>query len=303
MKCSSVAALLITSLPWIFLLLPSFGAQTKLICPEQPIKSLAGDDVILTCQLHPSMSASSETVVWTKPGLDPKYVYFHKNGKLRKDNQNPSYSGRTRLSEKDLVDGKVSLEIRSVKISDEGEYWCILESMQTEASVQLSVGAVSEPFIGISQNNSGDVALQCRCEGWYPEPELMWLDGEGNPLPAENKDTFRHPDGLFSVSSRLTVTQRNSHSFTCRVCQEKINKTRETTFYLPANCSSQNCHYCIWCPFVSFIVVIISIIVTYKLTKNVKGSSFKVDSKDFNHPKSFIELPKSESESFMPGVV
>uniref|UniRef100_A0A8C4H1C8 Ig-like domain-containing protein n=1 Tax=Dicentrarchus labrax TaxID=13489 RepID=A0A8C4H1C8_DICLA len=114
--------------------------QSELICSHQPIVALAGDDVILPCYLDPPISASSETVEWTRPGLDPKYIHFHQDGQPVYHSQNPSYYLRTRLFEAELQNGNVSMKIFRVKISDAGKYFCFLESMLKEASIQLTVG-------------------------------------------------------------------------------------------------------------------------------------------------------------------
>ncbi|XP_051249864.1 putative selection and upkeep of intraepithelial T-cells protein 1 homolog isoform X2 [Dicentrarchus labrax] len=209
------------------------AGQSELICSHQPIVALAGDDVILPCYLDPPISASSETVEWTRPGLDRKYIHVHHNGRLIYLHQNPSYFLRTRLFVDKLQNGNVSMKIFKVKISDAGNYFCILESMLKEASIQLTVGAASTPIIEVVSNNSRSVVLQCESKGWYPEPEVVWLDGEGNLLSAGPTETVRGPDDLYTVSSRVTVEKRHSNNFTCRVQQKDINQTRETHIYVP----------------------------------------------------------------------
>ncbi|XP_067380127.1 butyrophilin subfamily 3 member A2-like isoform X2 [Channa argus] len=76
--------------------------------------------------------------------------------------------------------------------------------------------------------DSGGMVLQCESKGWYPEPEVLWLDGEGNFLSAGPTETVRGPDGLYNVSSRVTVGKRHGHRFTLRVQQNNTNQTRET---------------------------------------------------------------------------
>ncbi|XP_051250669.1 butyrophilin subfamily 2 member A2-like isoform X1 [Dicentrarchus labrax] len=207
--------------------------QSELICSHQPIVALAGDDVILPCYLDPPISASSETVEWTRPGLDPKYIHFHQDGRLMFETQNPSYNNRTRLFVDELQNGNVSMKIFKVKISDAGKYFCFLEPMLKEASIQLTVGVVSTPIIEVVSNNNSSKVLQCESKGWYPEPEVVWLDGEGNLLSAGPTETVRGPDDLYTVSSRVTVEKRHSNNFTCRVQQKDINQTRETHIYVP----------------------------------------------------------------------
>ena len=77
------------------------------------------------------------------------------------------------------------------------------------------------------------VVLQCESTGWYPEPEVLWLDGEGNLLSAGPTETVRGPDDLYTVSSRVTVEKRHSNSFTCRVQQNHINQIREAHIQVP----------------------------------------------------------------------
>ena len=97
-----------------------------------------------------------------------------------------------------------------------------------------SSGAASSPSISLSglDRNNGGVVLQCESTGWYPEPEVFWLDGEGNLLSAGPTETVRGPDDLYTVSSRVTVEKRHSNSFTCRVQQNHINQTRETQIHI-----------------------------------------------------------------------
>uniref|UniRef100_A0A8C4DKY6 Ig-like domain-containing protein n=1 Tax=Dicentrarchus labrax TaxID=13489 RepID=A0A8C4DKY6_DICLA len=229
----SLMTCIITILLFLVCSLVCVAEQSELICSHQPIVALAGDDVILPCYLDPPISASSETVVWTRPGLDPKYIHVHHNGRLVYETQNPSYFLRTRLFVDELQNGNVSMKIFKVKISDAGKYFCFLRSMLKKASIQLTVGVVSTPIIEIVSNNNSSKVLQCESKGWYPEPEVVWLDGEGNLLSAGPTETVRGPDDLYTVSSRVTVEKRHSNNFTCRVQQKDINQTRETHIYVP----------------------------------------------------------------------
>ncbi|XP_051250249.1 butyrophilin subfamily 1 member A1 isoform X15 [Dicentrarchus labrax] len=261
-------------LSFIILLIVTFevcvAEQSELICSHQPIVAMAGDDVILPCYLDPPISASSETVVWTKPGLDPKYIHFHRDGRLIYDNQNPSYNFRTRLFVDELQNGNVSMKIFNAKISDAGKYFCILESMLEEASIQLTVGVISTPITEVILHNFKDIVLRCESKGWYPEPEVVWLDGEGNLLSAGPTETVRGPDDLYTVSSRVTVEKRHSNIFICRVQQKDINQTRETHIYVPVQSSSDRIRIIIILPVCIIVLFIITtlIICTKRNQKN-----------------------------------
>uniref|UniRef100_A0A671TNM7 Ig-like domain-containing protein n=1 Tax=Sparus aurata TaxID=8175 RepID=A0A671TNM7_SPAAU len=121
-----------------------------------------------------------------------------------------------------------------------------------------SSGSVASPFIaGININSTAKV-LQCESTGWYPEPEVFWLDGEGNLLSAGPTETVRGPDDLYTVSSRVTVEKRHSNSFTCRVQQNHINQITETNIQISADCleaTSCSAHVAVLVVFVLLFIV------------------------------------------------
>ena len=65
------------------------------------------------------------------------------------------------------------------------------------------------------------------------------MDGEGHVLSAGPTETVRGPDGLYTVSSRVTVEKRHRNNFTCRVQQKDINQIRETQIHV----SGRNDHF------------------------------------------------------------
>ncbi|KAM8747605.1 butyrophilin subfamily 1 member A1-like isoform 3-T3 [Acanthopagrus schlegelii] len=264
-KTDGVSFSTFTVLLYLIFFIPCVGVEFKLVSTNQPIVALAGDDVILPCHLRPPISASYMTVMWTKPGLIPEYVHFHQDGHLLSETQNPSYFLRTGLFIDELRHGNFSIKICRVKISDAGRYICKLPSMGKEAPVQLTVGAVCTPFIEVVSDKKGHVVLQCNSTGWYPEPEVFWLDGEGNLLSAGPTETVRGPDDLYTVSSRVTVEKRHSNSFTCRVQQNHINQIRETHIHVPADfITVQSSSPRLWIVLIVSTLCIIIIILTMK---------------------------------------
>ncbi|XP_059210319.1 butyrophilin subfamily 3 member A2-like [Centropristis striata] len=215
-----------------FLLLTRYcGGQPKVVGPSMPIVTLAGDDIMLPCHLEPAVDAASTAVEWTRPDLTPRFVHLWRSGEELLDDQHPSYKDRTSASLCRLNRGDISLKLSKVKLSDAGKYRCFLPELErdSDAMVQLVVGVVSSLSVEISKVSSGvTLLLDCESSGWYPEPEVLWLDGEGKLLSAGPTETVRGPDDLYTVSSRVTVEKRHSNSFTCRVHQKDTNHTRET---------------------------------------------------------------------------
>ncbi|XP_065806585.1 DNA ligase 1-like isoform X2 [Labrus bergylta] len=213
-------------------LMNSCRAQSEVIVPSQPVVSLVGEDVILPCHLDPVMNAFDMIVEWVRPDPNPRFVLVWRHGQELETIKHPSFSGRTSVFIDELEKGNISLKLSKVKVSDEGGYKCFLPTLSKTSTVQLVVGAVSSPVVQMIKNNNG-VLLECESADWYPEPEMVWLDGEGNLLSAEPTETVRGPDGLYTVSSRVTVEKRHGRKFTCRVTQRKINQTREKHLTIP----------------------------------------------------------------------
>ncbi|TDG99389.1 hypothetical protein EPR50_G00193820 [Perca flavescens] len=216
----------------LVLLMHSGGGQSQVISTSQPIVAKVGDDITLPCHLETAVDATDLTVEWARLDLEPRFVYLRRDGMELQLEEHPLYMGRTSLSTNKLKCGDISLKLSKVKLSDAGTYKCLVPKSGTEHVVELTVGSVSSPEIKISKVSNG-VVLQCESKGWYPEPEVLWLDGEGNLLSAGPSETVRGPDDLYTVSSRVTVDKRHSNSFTCRVQQKDTNQTRETTIHLP----------------------------------------------------------------------
>uniref|UniRef100_A0A671TL08 Ig-like domain-containing protein n=1 Tax=Sparus aurata TaxID=8175 RepID=A0A671TL08_SPAAU len=152
--------------------------HVQVVGPAQPVVAAVGQDIVLPCHLEPAANASEMTVEWTRPDLEPRFVYVWRDGVELESKKHPVYEGRTSVFSDELKRGNISLKLSRVRISDEGRYRCFIPDVG-DSSVQLIPG------------NSGHVVLQCESTGWYPEPEVFWLDGEGNLLSAGPTETVR----------------------------------------------------------------------------------------------------------------
>ncbi|XP_078019985.1 uncharacterized protein LOC117245887 isoform X4 [Epinephelus lanceolatus] len=217
------------------LLTHSVTGQSPLMGSSQPIVATVGDDIILPCHLEPAVDVAAMTLEWTRSDLDPEFVFVWRAGQDLVHTKHPSYKGRTSLFSDELKRGNISLKLSDVRPSDAGRYKCFIPDMRKGSFIELVVGAASSPVISLAgiDRDKGGVVLQCESAGWYPEPEVLWLDGEGKLLSAGPTETVRGPDDLYTVSSRVTVEKRHSNSFTCRVQQRNINQTTETYIYIP----------------------------------------------------------------------
>ncbi|KAM3590343.1 uncharacterized protein V6R79_007801 [Siganus canaliculatus] len=237
-----VGLVLVLFLSWG--LVDSDSVERQLICSQQPITALVGDDVILPCHLQPPVSAADWTVEWSKPGLNPESVHYHENGRVNFEEQNPSFSDRTSLSVDDMKTGDVSLRIFSVEKNDSGIYKCFLPSIKKEASIELIVG---EPvLIGSSETVQAkvffNVVLQCHLEPpldvtnlfveWRHKNKIVHVYRKGKDDPELQNERFRGRTSLFhqemtrgKISLKLSrVTPEDSGEFTCFI--PKLEKGR-----------------------------------------------------------------------------
>ncbi|KAJ0055926.1 hypothetical protein NL108_016124 [Boleophthalmus pectinirostris] len=223
---SSALLLSLLLLLLLLLLIPPCQSEYVMVAPSQPIIVSVGSDVTLPCQLEPVKDLRNMVVEWARHDLTPRYVHIRRDGLDFLLDQNSLYLGRTSLSERRLQQGDMSLSLTRVRPSDVGTYTCYMPQTDTEVEVTLLVVSVAPPSVSLTKERSGSPVLRCESRGWYPGPELEWLDSEGTVL-LRTEAQRGESDELFTVSSRLSVEQRLGNTFTCRVKQQESGQSRE----------------------------------------------------------------------------
>ncbi|XP_060730889.1 butyrophilin subfamily 1 member A1-like [Tachysurus vachellii] len=215
----------------VTLILVSFiesrSESLQVIGPEAPLVAVAGEDLVLPCFIKPNTSAVDMTVEWFKLDVKDSLVHLYRDHQDRNEDQVQSYRGRTSLFKEELQKGNTSLRLSALRVSDEGEYKCLVEDKRVlfwydDIIVKVIVEVLgSHPVIMMeSYDNSGGINLVCESRGWKPEPDVLWLDREGVTLTAEDTQIHRDTEG-FSVKSRITVYDySDSNRFYCRLQQQ-----------------------------------------------------------------------------------
>ncbi|XP_058249974.1 butyrophilin subfamily 1 member A1-like [Hemibagrus wyckioides] len=208
----------------LFSFIESRSEHLQLVGPEEPLVAVTREDLVLPCFIKPNTSAVDMTVEWFKLNVEDSLVHLYKDHKDRNEGQAQSYRGRTSLFKEELQKGNASLKLSALRVSDEGEYKCLVEdkSWYDDITVDVIVEAQgSNPVIRMeSYDNSGGINLVCESRGWKPEPEVLWLDREGVTLPAEDTQIHRDTEG-FSVKRCITVYDySDSNRFYCRLQQK-----------------------------------------------------------------------------------
>ncbi|KAM4564716.1 uncharacterized protein V3H82_013792 isoform 1-T2 [Fundulus diaphanus] len=98
------------------------GSLQLSISVQKNIRAEPGQNVSLPCQI-PSKKPDV-FVKWTRPDLEPEYVFLFRDDQLDPELQNPSYQNRVDLQDRQMKDGDVSLVLENVMPNDRGTYEC-----------------------------------------------------------------------------------------------------------------------------------------------------------------------------------
>ncbi|XP_062316293.1 butyrophilin subfamily 3 member A1-like isoform X2 [Osmerus eperlanus] len=223
----------------ILLLLHTADCVThKVITPVHQITAVAGESVVLPCYVDPSISAEGWTVEWFNLNLSERSIYLYEDGKENCEAQNPSFRTRTALFKEELKTGNTSLKLVGVRATDEGTYKCFVRSPTSkwydDSNITVSVKAVgSQPVVSIEGHRGAGMGLVCETRGWYPEPEVVWLDSKGDSLSADPPEMTRDSVGRYTLKLRVTVQKAHRNLFNCRVKQKYIKRDETARIHVP----------------------------------------------------------------------
>ncbi|XP_061524528.1 CD276 antigen [Phycodurus eques] len=200
-------------------------ATMEVYVPDLPVVALHGRDVTLNCSFSPTgpFNASDVTVFWQLTDTK-RTVYGYSEGQHQLADQAESFVNRTGLFPHELGLGNASLLLRKVVVADEGSFTCFVRVKEYGSSALfLQVAApYSKPIVTLEPESNlrpgEEVALTCMAYGGYPEADVTWQDGGGRNL-TENVTTsvVANEEGLFSLTSVLTVVLEPNSTYTCRL--------------------------------------------------------------------------------------
>uniref|UniRef100_A0A3B4EIZ3 Ig-like domain-containing protein n=1 Tax=Pygocentrus nattereri TaxID=42514 RepID=A0A3B4EIZ3_PYGNA len=214
----------------------ALSENSEVVDPGSPVVAVAGSDVVLPCSVRRSAGQSSLSAVdmninWTRPDLGDALVHLYANHRDVNTRQIPQYRGRTAVFTEELQNGNVSLRLTDIKLLDEGDYKCRVDSKfwKDEVTINLRVEVIGErPVISVEKydSNSEQFSLLCESKGWRPQPDLQLLNSKGENQTAGDPEIQRRAD-LFNVKRRFTVHKNHIDTFYCRATLGEHKEEKE----------------------------------------------------------------------------
>ncbi|KAG6929566.1 butyrophilin subfamily 3 member A2 [Chelydra serpentina] len=202
--------------------------------PDHPITASLGGEAVLPCHLSPRMSTENMEVRWFRSWFSP-VVHLYRDGQDQYGKQMLEYRGRTELLKDNITDGSVSLRIHDIQPSDDGQYTCFFQSSVSyeAALLELQVaGLGSALYISVEGHQDRGIRVVCRSSGWYPEPEALWNDLQGQLLPSASEKISQEANGLFQTEIAIVLTEESNQKVSCCVRNPRLNQERASTIYV-----------------------------------------------------------------------
>ncbi|XP_072214344.1 butyrophilin subfamily 3 member A2-like [Excalfactoria chinensis] len=208
--------------------------QFRMIPPYDPVLGVVGKGVILPCQLEAQTIPKGIIVQWIFIQNSQNIEVTTYDGKdvIYPVRENKPYLGRTSFFQSEVIKGDLSLHLKNVMVSDKGKYICSvsLENWYDEVVVDLDVAARGDKSEVFLDGHVGQgIGLNCKSQGWFPEPEVYWLDSKGrireDKVITQNLQTS---SGLFDVVSSLTIEPGSDVEVSCRIINDLLNTVCES---------------------------------------------------------------------------
>ncbi|XP_008304379.1 CD276 antigen-like, partial [Stegastes partitus] len=192
------------------------------------------DDAILDCSFG-DLDIKNGLFDWMKDkdnDKEKKDVFFYSQYHRPAD-QDPHFKGRVFHFPDQLQFGNASIVIRKTKTSDSGTYTCSSKSGEIRSSISLTVGAAPKPSVTILDQTQNSALLQCEVLGASPKPEVVWKDGDGKILTADEPKVTEKGGNKYDTVLNITVTKTDH--YTCVATQDSIHHQSNRTIFVRLN--------------------------------------------------------------------
>ncbi|XP_075381843.1 butyrophilin subfamily 2 member A1-like [Mycteria americana] len=200
--------------------------------PNSSIIGVIGEGVVLPCHVVADNIPEVFSVQWIFHEQSQKIMVSRYDGKNKKEKQDERYQGRTEFFHSEFRVGNMSLRLKNVRSSDKGSYTCAVSFNDTyhDVLIELQVAAKGGvPSIFLRSHMKQGIGLTCHATGWFPKPEVIWLDGQGQVRKelSTTKMTMM-PAGLYSVVTSMNLKPGSDMEVCCRIVNNLLNTMSES---------------------------------------------------------------------------
>nr|XP_020725346.1 selection and upkeep of intraepithelial T-cells protein 7-like isoform X3 [Odocoileus virginianus texanus] len=210
--------------------------------PTRHLVAAVGGHAELSCQLSPPRSAEHMEVRWFR-GDDSKLVHLYRDGHGVSEEAAPEYVNRTEFVKEAIREGKVTLRLHNISVSDDGSYQCSFKGsgINDVASMNLSIAALGlETQIHVQAPGTEGLVVDCNSGGWFPKPQMECRDGRGERVPHSSKSYSQDGARLFHVKTTLVLRNQSWGNMTCYIRNPLTGEEKRTNIILAGdNCCNE----------------------------------------------------------------
>ncbi|CAM5147954.1 unnamed protein product [Natator depressus] len=165
--------------------------------------------------------------------------YFSDRSVAQYDRGKETFAPGVSISQQELLIGNASLGMESVRVSDEGQYRCVVgygaERQQSETTLRvLAAPRLSIPRRAARRDAAS--SFPCHVRGFYPgDVTVAWLRDGRVLADATRSAPQRNPDGTFNLTLTYTFTPTANDSgslFSCHVSHAALAQPLQEVFPL-----------------------------------------------------------------------
>lgn len=90
----------------------------------------------------------------------------------------------------------------------------------------------SSPLLSVEDYQDGGIRVGCRAAGWYPKPEMLWRDFQGQQLPSFTESTSQDKNGFFQVEKTIIIHKNSKQNLSCSVQNTRLPQEKDSSIYI-----------------------------------------------------------------------
>ncbi|KAG8595598.1 hypothetical protein GDO81_001567 [Engystomops pustulosus] len=208
-----------------------------------------GGNISMECQFKMDQETNVEnlTILWKriKDNINTVEVVKYINGKDSEILQEMDDNSRMKLLSNELHKGSAILHINNIKMTDAGQYVCIISSHGSDYKViNLEVQA---PYKKITTqirdvvNSFGETLKEVSCQSFgYPEAQVNWTVDKENHTLAHNISYILTADRLFNVTSVVRIPATSYRKLTCSFWNGITHNATSLSFTISENVKAKS---------------------------------------------------------------